>query len=40
MVVLVKVLVSNGSDCSRDGDAIFVIGGRVNTDISGKKQCY
>ena len=39
MVVLVGVLVSNGSGCSRDGDAIFVISERVNTDISGKKQC-
>lgn len=38
MVVLVRVLVSNGSDGSCDGDAIFAIGGRVNTDISGKKQ--
>ena len=40
MVVLVRVLVSNSSGGSCDGDAIFVIGGRVNTDISRKKQCY
>ena len=40
MVVLVRVLVSNSSGGSCDGDAIFVIGGRVNTDISGKKQCH
>ena len=40
MVVLVRVLVSNGSGGSCDGDAIFAIGGRVNTDISGKKQYY
>ena len=40
MVVLVRVLVSNGSGGSCDGDAVFVIGGRLNTDISGKNQCY
>ena len=40
MVALVRVLVSNGSGGSCDGDVFFVIGGRVNTDISGKKQCY
>ena len=40
MVVLVRVLVSNGSGGSCDGDAIFVIGGTLKTDISGKKQCY
>ena len=40
MVVLVRVLVSNGSGGSCGGDTIFVVGGRVNTDISGKKQCY
>ena len=39
LVVLVIVLVSNGSGGSGDSDVIFVIGGRANTDISGKKQC-
>ena len=37
------MFVSNGSDScggSGDSDVIFVIGGRVNTDISGKKQCW
>ena len=38
MVVLVRVLVSNGSGGSCGGDTIFVIGGRVNTDISGKSS--
>ena len=39
-MVLVRVLVSNGSGGSCGGDTIFVIGGRVRTDISGKKQYY
>ena len=34
------MLVSNGSGGSGDCDVIFVIGGRVNTDISGKKECW
>ena len=32
------MLVSDGSGGSGDRVVIFVIGGRVNTDISGKKQ--
>ena len=32
------VLVSNGSVGGGDNVVIFVIGGRVNTDISAKKQ--
>lgn len=36
MVVLVRVLVSNGSGGSCDGDVVFVIGGRLNIDIFGK----
>ena len=33
------MLVSYGSSGGGDSVVIFVIGGRVNNDISGKKQC-